>query len=68
MFVVGAPDEDPQSKPREEPKPPPYMRPLDDDIYSISFVWAQRSLGHVGEFIGRGSILCALHSVSDLVG
>ncbi|KAL1756231.1 hypothetical protein FB107DRAFT_211856 [Schizophyllum commune] len=65
MFVVGAPDEDPQSKPREEPKPPPYMRPLDDDIYSISFVWAQRSLGHVGEFIGRGSILCALHSVSS---
>ena len=37
--------------------------PLDDNIYGSTSTLAQLSLGHHGEFIGRGSLLCALHSV-----
>jgi len=39
--------------------------PLDDDAYEATSTLAQISLAHHGEFIGRGSLLCALHSVSE---
>ncbi|KAF8629132.1 hypothetical protein AX17_005718 [Amanita inopinata Kibby_2008] len=42
--------------------PPEY--PLDDSVYSITSFLAQLSLAHHGEFIGRGSLICALHSLS----
>lgn len=65
-FVVGASAiDDPLGKRREDVHPRGNMVPLDETVYSRSYVYAQRSLGHVGEFIGRGSILCALHSVSS---
>lgn len=38
--------------------------PLDDDAYGVTSTLAQISLAHHGEFIGRGSLLCALHSVT----
>jgi hypothetical protein len=38
--------------------------PLDDAVYSVTSFHAQLSLAHHGEFIGRGSLICALHSVS----
>lgn len=37
--------------------------PLDDAVYSVTSFHAQLSLAHHGEFIGRGSLICALHSV-----
>lgn len=39
--------------------------PLDDMVYSLTSFHAQLSLAHHGEFIGRGSLICALHSVSS---
>lgn len=39
--------------------------PLDDDAYEVTSTLAQISLAHHGEFIGRGSLLCALHSVGE---
>ncbi|KAL1742363.1 fungal-specific transcription factor domain-containing protein [Schizophyllum fasciatum] len=67
VFAVGpAPlGEEAHGKRSEEPTPPAHMKPFEDSVYSCSFIYAQRSLGHVGEFIGRGSILCALHAVSS---
>ncbi|KAK2467865.1 hypothetical protein APHAL10511_000160 [Amanita phalloides] len=38
--------------------------PLDDTVYSVTSFHAQLSLAHHGEFIGRGSLICALHSLS----
>ncbi|KAF8627808.1 hypothetical protein AX15_004233 [Amanita polypyramis BW_CC] len=37
---------------------------LDDTVYSITSFLAQLSLAHHGEFIGRGSLICALHNLS----
>lgn len=44
--------------------PRPY--PLDEDTYEATATLAQLSLAHHGEFIGRGSLICALHSVCFL--
>jgi hypothetical protein len=41
--------------------------PLDDDAYEVTSALAQISLAHHGEFIGRGSLLCALHSVGEIL-
>ncbi|PPQ93655.1 hypothetical protein CVT25_012714 [Psilocybe cyanescens] len=42
----------------------PIAYPLDDATYeSISYL-AHLSLAHHGEFIGRGSLICALHSMT----
>ncbi|KAF8971071.1 hypothetical protein BDZ97DRAFT_1753416 [Flammula alnicola] len=41
---------------------PPF--PLDEDAYEATSTLAQLSLAHHGEFIGRGSLICALHSMT----
>jgi Fungal specific transcription factor domain len=38
---------------------------LGDEVYSALTALAQLSFGHHGEFVGRGSFICALHSVSS---
>ncbi|KAF8160876.1 hypothetical protein B0H34DRAFT_355803 [Crassisporium funariophilum] len=37
---------------------------LDDVAYEATALLAQLSLAHHGEFIGRGSLICALHSIT----
>lgn len=39
--------------------------PLAQDIYDATSTLAQLALGHHGEYIGRGSLICALYSVSQ---
>ncbi|KAF4620331.1 hypothetical protein D9613_000355 [Agrocybe pediades] len=38
---------------------------IDDGTYEATSTIAQLSLAHHGEFIGRGSLLCALHSMTS---
>ena len=38
--------------------------PLDEEAYEATSMLAQLSLAHPGEFLGRGSLICALHAVS----
>lgn len=45
--------------------PPPF--PLDEDAYEATSTLAQLSLAHHGEFIGRGSLICALHAVREII-
>lgn len=40
---------------------------IDDGTYEATSTLAQLSLAHHGEFIGRGSLLCALHSVCSTI-
>ncbi|KDR75279.1 hypothetical protein GALMADRAFT_542955 [Galerina marginata CBS 339.88] len=39
--------------------------PMDDAAYEATSTIAHLSLAHHGEFIGRGSLICALHSVTS---
>jgi hypothetical protein len=38
---------------------------IGDEVYTTTSALAQSSLAHHGEFIGRGSLICALQSVSS---
>lgn len=40
------------------------IKPLTQTMYDTTSTLAQLSIGHHGEYIGRGSLICALHSVS----
>ncbi|PPQ98399.1 hypothetical protein CVT24_004078 [Panaeolus cyanescens] len=42
--------------------------PLDELSYEAMSAHAHLALGHHGEFIGRGSLVCALHSVTSGTG
>ncbi|KAG5350431.1 hypothetical protein C0989_011065 [Termitomyces sp. Mn162] len=44
------------------PKPLTYLPPL---VYNSTSALAGLSIGHHGEYIGRGSLICALHAVSS---
>ncbi|KAH0588706.1 hypothetical protein H2248_004512 [Termitomyces sp. 'cryptogamus'] len=43
------------------PKPLTYLPPL---VYNSTSALAGLSIGHHGEYIGRGSLICALHAIS----
>ena len=43
------------------------IRPLPNSLYETICYRAHMCLAQHGEFIGRGSIMCALHSVSKLI-
>lgn len=38
---------------------------LGSEVYATLTALAQLSFGHHGEFVGRGNLICALHSVSS---
>lgn len=48
---------------RTSPEIAPLNFPLDDAVYEATSSVAYLSLAHHGEFVGRGSLICALHSV-----
>lgn len=55
-------------EPPEEEELEPILVPLcllGQGVYATTSSLAQLCLGHHGEYIGRGSLICALHSVSS---
>ncbi|KAF9482197.1 hypothetical protein BDN70DRAFT_875284 [Pholiota conissans] len=48
----------------DEPEIGPPSFPLDENAYEATSTLAQLSLAHHGEFIGRGSLICALHAMT----
>ncbi|RDB25040.1 putative transcriptional regulatory protein C1F7.11c [Hypsizygus marmoreus] len=49
----------------DDVEPPFTVRSLlEPSVYATTSTLAQLSLGHHGEYIGRGSLICALHSIS----
>ncbi|KAF8995491.1 hypothetical protein BDQ17DRAFT_1019802 [Cyathus striatus] len=55
--------QEPENKPKDEDLSSSDAF-LHDELYEATSTLAQLSLGHHGEYVGRGSILCALHSIS----
>lgn len=70
--VSASPGSD-QSRPSFSPEPLTHdddptvslsIKPLNGTMYDTTSTLAQLCLAHHGEYIGRGSLICALHSVS----
>ena len=59
---VRSPSSDPSTEDEWEPPIAPLFH-LAPSAYATTSTLAQLALGHHGEFIGRGSLICALYSV-----
>ncbi|GLB37841.1 hypothetical protein LshimejAT787_0408920 [Lyophyllum shimeji] len=46
---------------RLQPRYPDYLQPM---AYATTSALAHLALGHHGEYVGRGSVVCALHAIS----